>query len=132
MRKILLIPFIFLVVIASVGAQNLTWMEGNWEGRGYQPNLGQNPYWDMELKVSIESGEQIAKIDYPLIPCTGNWKLVSIETNKAEFREIISSGGRCMNNVRLIVSYVDEKHISIKFYGPDDTEVYATATLSRK
>jgi hypothetical protein len=132
MKKILLITILFLAYHAGMVAQNLTWMEGNWVGQGYQPNLGREPYWKMELKVSMESGEEIAKIDYPDIPCTGNWKVVSIENKKAEFREIISSGGRCLNNVRLIASYVDEKHIYITFYGPDDKEVYATATLKRK
>lgn len=131
-KKYILILIIILTSIAALNAQNLTWMEGSWTGKGYQPNLGNNPYWTMELKVSIESGEKIAKIEYPSIPCTGNWQLVSIENNRAEFREIISTGTRCMDNVRLIVSYVDEKHISVVFYGPDDKEVYATATLNRK
>jgi len=134
MKKKLLPLFFFIGMIGSISAQNLTWMEGSWTGKGYQPNLGKDPYWDMDLVISLESGEGILKIEYPSIPCSANWEIISKELKRAVFVERLTKGkDRCIDGSKLTVTYVDQDHIQVVFYNPEnDKEIYATAKLKRK
>lgn len=134
MKKNLLILFILLFIIPGIKAQSLNWMEGNWTGQGYQPNLGKNPYWDMELVISLETGEGILKIEYPSIPCSANWELISKEPKSAVFVEkLITGKDLCVDGGKVLVSYVDKDHLSFVFYETAySTEIYATAKLQRK
>lgn len=134
MKYLFFMLTVMLGITNSTCAQSLSWMEGSWTGKGYQPNLGKYPYWQMEMKISFESGEGTLKIEYPSIPCSANWELISSEPKSAVFIEKLVSGkDLCIDGSRITVSYVDDNQIMIVFYEPENMDVeYASAKLKRK
>jgi hypothetical protein len=101
MRQLFAVLGLVLVVLASSAqSQNKPkpWLLGVWEGTGYQADDGTT--WTMSLKVTRRKGfGRMYTIDYPSLNCGGRWKLLSLNSNMAKFREQLSFGqDKCSNN----------------------------------
>ncbi len=88
MRKLVatICLIICLASVASAQTRAGAWLRGQWEGTGYQ--IDTNSTWTMSLKVRGRS----YLIEYPSLNCGGRWRLVSINANRARFRERITAG----------------------------------------
>lgn len=110
----------------SEAADSLAWLEGVWEGTGYQTNPKST--WTMKLTVKNET----FSIEYPSLSCKGRWNLLGKETGKARFKEVITVGlNRCENNGTVLVEKLDDSRISFKYSSPNTKAITSTATLRK-
>lgn len=120
---------------ASVKAQEtpdlnrVHWMEGTWTGVGYQEAM--KAEWDIELTCKIEEGK--FTISYPSISCMGEWDLKNANNYRAEFLETINKEqDNCGDVVRVVVTRIDDRFISVAFFLPEvDDTVAAYTVLTR-
>ncbi|MFS8085306.1 MAG: hypothetical protein ACMG6H_06725, partial [Acidobacteriota bacterium] len=77
-----------LLLAASLSAQTKSnnWINGTWEGTGYQ--IDDQSTWSMRFTAR---GRRFS-IDYPSLNCGGRWKLISINANRARFKETLDHG----------------------------------------
>ena len=133
MKKLILtFAFAFALLISSiplsVNAQSTYWLDGQWEGTGYQKDNGHN--WTILLTADIDRG--IYKIEYPSLSCGGEWVLSEIDGQRAVFTEKITDGiFRCANLGKVIVTPVDQNHISFTWFWHSTQELGAWSTLER-
>ncbi len=103
------------------------WLEGQWEGRGYQTNTKTS--WAMLLTVHNDR----YLIDYPTEPCEGKWNLVNKDLTQARFVEVITKGvGRCANNGNVMIRKISDSKIQFRYAYAHSKVIVATATLTRK
>lgn len=103
------------------------WMEGTWIGTGLQLNFPQT--WTIELNVSGRN----YKIYYPTLDCGGEWVLVSATSTKATFIEKITKGrDKCVHNGKVIMTKIDDTHVSFSYFSPDSGKLEAHSTLVNK
>jgi hypothetical protein len=108
-------------------ASSSEWLDGVWDGRGYQSNTKTN--W--ALTLAAQNGSYA--IDYPSIPCRGKWTLVNQNAAEARFVEVITTGlGRCANNGNVMIRKISDSQISLRFTYAHSKVVIATATLTRR
>ena len=91
MLKIVATLVLLLCVTAVVSAQSKTgterWLNGTWEGTGYQ--IDNNDTWTMKLTVRGRRH----KIEYPSLKCGGRWIPLSIDNeSKTRFRRRYRGG----------------------------------------
>jgi len=99
------------------------WLEGSWRGIGYQINLQQT--WAIELDVATT-----ATVNYPSLECSGAWSLVKNAEGLVEFEEAILKGvNRCVNGGRIVITRIDQHHISYSFFEPQNGKLEAHSTL---
>lgn len=102
-----------------------TWVQGSWEGIGYQINLPQT--WAIELEVKSPNN---VTVNYPSLDCSGMWEIVGTATDRVEFKEIILNGvNRCVNGGLIIITRVDQHHITYSFFEPQNGKLEAHSTL---
>ncbi len=102
------------------------WLKGEWRGIGYQINLPQA--WAIELKVA--SSPISVHVNYPSLECSAVWTLVNRTGDRLEFREEILVGAdRCINGGVVIITRVDQHHISYSFFEPQNKKLEAFSTL---
>jgi hypothetical protein len=107
------------------GTPSSEWLEGIWEGRGYQ----HSPKTTWTLKLTASNGTYL--ISYPSLRCGGVWMPVEIDEGKAKFKELISNGlERCSSNGDILIEKISDSQVSYKYTLPMIGEV-ATATLSK-
>lgn len=117
-----------LFVFGSISAQQLDWLDGPWEGVGYQENT--NTVWSIAL--GIDSGQEKYEIEYPSLSCGGVWELESSDENKAVFVERIKTGLlNCVNNGRIVVTKIDQEYVTFSYFHPYDNSLNAWSTLKR-
>lgn len=129
MKKIFALLFISLFGIGSLQSGNspLSWLEGSWHGVGYQNNSGT---WSILFVARPD--ENFYQIDYPSLNCGGKWLLISGDENRAEFIEIIEKGQTlCLNGGKIIMTRVNETHISYSYFNPNSNQLEAFSTLIR-
>jgi hypothetical protein len=126
----------FLISSIPIYAQNnkLQWLDGEWNGVGYQ--VDNNSTWS--IKLTVNSTTNTFHIEYPSLSCGGNWKLDSFDENKAQFTEVLNGGlNGCVSNSIMILTRVNEKHISFSCFMPvvnscnKDAVISSYATLIR-
>jgi len=101
------------------------WLIGDWRGVGYQLNLAQT--WSIELEVKAPNS---VKINYPSLECSGVWTEVRRSVDHIELREAILQGAdRCVNGGHIILTRVDQHHISYSFFEPQNGKLEAYSTL---
>ncbi len=131
--KQLYTTLLLIVMLSSCSSltTNINWIEGNWSGLGFQPGIDTNDSWDIE--VSLNTKQQLFKISYPSLDCSGDWILIAINKHKATFKEVnIDNIEACTDNGTVIITKVDEHHISFSYYIENENKVSSYATLSRE
>lgn len=130
MRTILILSFILLGSFSLSAQDFLHWLNGNWQGIGYQ--VPTDSTWPIDMTYNPKA--QTISVKYPTLNCSGKWKFVKVTGKRAEFVEIIEEGQEnCDNNVRIIVNYVDEDFISVAYFLPRfSDEVVAHSVLRRR
>jgi hypothetical protein len=123
---------VLLVSLASVvcpqnKAKSRPWLEGTWEGTGYQ--IDNNELWPMKLTVR----KKRYKIEYPSLNCGGRWIPLSINRIRARFIEKITFGlQECVNKGNVVIERLSRRQIAYRFSNHGTREVTASAILNRK
>lgn len=109
---------------AECGSEETLWMQGTWEGTGYQ--AGTKSSWSMRLVVSGDS----FSISYPSLSCSGYWSLNRTGPGTANFTEHITRGAdKCVDGGSVTVGNFGQSRMQFRWSSSDDS---ATATLTRK
>jgi len=104
-----------------------TWLNGTWEGKGYQIDTDET--WAMRLTVK---GNKYF-IEYPSLNCEGRWRPVSINSWKARFREKLTRGVEtCTDLGNVVIERLSRKQIAYRYSNRGTSEVTASAILNRK
>lgn len=128
--KMLLTVFIVLNLTGHLAAQQsaLSWLDGEWEGLGYQLNNGGT--WS--IRFSGQSANNSFIIQYPSLKCGGNWMMIAGNEYRAEFVEVIAYGTEfCVNGGVVILTRVDDRHIGFSYFSPERI-LDAFSTLIKK
>ncbi len=131
----LAILFIGLMACKSLGPitdkpTDNQWIEGTWIGLGYQPDAANHNTWDIQIK--IEEGGKKAAVLYPSLKCGGELELISIDNHKAVFTERIIEGKQyCYDGGQLVLTYVNQNHVSYSFFYPDTKALGSFSTLTK-
>lgn len=132
MIKSILFSACFLLFLSTNNyAQEVpSWLYGHWEGIGYQAPT--NSAWNIDLKCLKEKNS--FSINYPSLYCNGHWELLESEINRLVFVERITEGlDKCDNNVKVVVTYIDNQYISVAYFLPDYYDnVVASGVLKKK
>jgi hypothetical protein len=108
-----------------VGSPSSQWLEGVWEGKGYQ----KAPQMTWSIKFTADNNTYA--IEYPSLRCGGKWALVEMGDGRATFKETITRGlDRCSDGGDISIEKLSDHQISYKYTLPVIGEV-ATATLSK-
>jgi hypothetical protein len=108
---------------AQCGSDELAWMQGTWQGTGYQS--GTKSSWAMRLVVTASS----YSIQYPSLSCGGYWSLNQTGSGTASFTEHITSGkDKCVDGGSVTVGKLGQNQMQFRWSGNGDT---ATATLTK-
>lgn len=111
----LLLLFYHATLISQVSPpptqESINWMEGTWEGTGYQMD---GSTWKIKL---IHSDKRFS-VEYPSLGCFGYWTITEKEKSKIFFVKTIQKGS-CDQNVKIVVTNIDKKFISIAYFIPD-------------
>ncbi|MCP4137729.1 MAG: hypothetical protein GY754_42590 [bacterium] len=101
------------------------WICGSWEGTGFQ--LNSTTTWHISFNANC-SGQKYS-IAYPTLSCGGYWELVKVDSNNARFIERLQYGkNRCLDNGVIIITKVNNKHISFSHF-VDENRLVAFSTL---
>lgn len=104
-----------------------SWLKGTWEGTGYQIDTDET--WTMRLKAE---GRRFL-IEYPSLNCGGQWRLVSIDSRRARFRERITFGLEdCVDGGTVVIERLNARQIAFRYSYRGSGEVSASAILNRK
>jgi len=131
MLKPVLLCFSFFFLSTIIFSQEVPeWINGTWEGIGYQTPT--NSAWKIDLEYDAKS--ESFSIHYPSLNCSGEWELLESENNRLVFVERITTGlDKCDNNVKVIVNYVEASYINVAYFLPDVYDnVVASAVLKKK
>ncbi|WP_074405961.1 MULTISPECIES: hypothetical protein [Aquimarina] len=123
--------FFIALILAGCKTDDIIWLNGQWEGVGCQLDLEDNNTWSINLEIDIY--QQSFEIKYPSLECSGRWELVEYSYNRATFNELIlENTNTCIKEGTVIITKVDENHISFSYYIIDGKDVLAFSTLKRK
>jgi hypothetical protein len=87
------------------------WLQGEWEGTGYQID-GQT--WEIILEA--EKGEEVV-IRYPDLGCSGYWLMEQPGRTKLHFKEQIISGlGVCDQGGDVFVKKINKNKLRLTYY----------------
>jgi len=131
MRKIVATLMLLLITTSVVCGQsrnrNRAWLNGTWEGTGYQ--MDNNELWTMLLTVK---GNRY-RIEYPSLKCGGRWRPISIKRNIARFREIISIGKEaCADQGTVVIQRLSRRQIAFRYVNQGEVEVTSSSILNRR
>jgi len=116
----------FVVVSVSAQTKPKSWIRGTWEGTGYQ--IDDQSTWTMRLTA----GRRGYAIDYPSLACGGRWKLISINADRARFKEILNNGqDKCANNGNVLIQRLSKRQVVFLYSNAGTREVSASAVLNR-
>lgn len=124
---ILILATMTSVVSAQSNASSRTWLNGTWEGTGYQIDTSET--WTMRLVVA---GNRY-KIEYPSLKCSGRWNPISVGSWIARFRERITLGvEECTDKGMVVIERLGHRQIAFRYSNPGAGNVTASAILNRK
>lgn len=131
MRRIVAMLVLLLVTTSIVCGQgknrHRTWLNGTWEGTGYQ--MDNNETWTMRLTVKANR----YRIEYPSLNCEGRWRPISINSGRARFRERITRGlEQCTDKGKVVIERLSRRQIAFRYSNPGASDVVASAILNRK
>jgi hypothetical protein len=131
MRRIVAMLVLLLVTTSVVCGQsknrNRAWLNGTWEGTGYQ--MDNNELWTMLLTIK---GKRF-RIEYPSLKCEGRWRPIRINRSTARFREILSSGAdACADKGTVVIQRLSRRQIAFRYMNQGETDVTSSAILNRK
>jgi hypothetical protein len=116
-----------LTVVVCPQSKSRAWLNGSWEGTGYQ--MDTNTTWTMSFRAR---GKRYA-IEYPSLNCSGVWRLISINSHRATFRERITVGREsCVDKGLVTIEKLNGRQIAYRFSHAGTSEVSASAILNRK
>lgn len=109
---------------------DMSWIQGEWAGTGFQTDTPEVSTWTISFYADLKNNAY--SISYPSLNCSGEWKLITGDAQKALFKETITDGLEyCMDGGKIIITKVDENHISYSYFFPE-TELQAFSTLTKK
>lgn len=108
-------------------AKNTSWLNGHWKGMKYQVNM--NKAWNTELHIDVKS--RTFTVAYPELNCSGKLVLQSVKGGKAIFEEQLGQGG-CLTGGYIILTKVDDKHISFTCLRDEEQRLASYCTLERQ
>ena len=131
MRRLVATLALLLVTTSVVCGQsknrNRTWLNGTWEGTGYQ--IDNNETWTMRLTVK---GNRY-RIEYPSLNCAGTWGPIKFGSSRVRFRETITRGVEvCTNKGRVVIVRLSRRQLAYRYVNQGETDVTASAILNRK
>jgi hypothetical protein len=117
MKKLVLLSLLLLILNYTYSQENpeqkkISWLQGTWEGKGLQID---EKTWD----VSFTHVDKKFTISYPSLACNGWWELKKSDKTQLEFIEHITVNNGCDQGVKVIVTRIDDKNISIVYFIPD-------------
>ena len=121
-----LLPLLLGTAICAQTKSN-TWLNGTWEGTGYQ--IDDQSTWTMVL--TARGGKY--SIDYPSLSCGGRWQLISRNTYRARFKERLDHGqDKCTDNGKVVIQRLSKRQIFFLYTIAGSREVTASAVLNRR
>jgi hypothetical protein len=128
---VLLLVTMAMVVLPQTrkgaGKKTNTWLNGTWEGKGYQIDTDET--WTMRLTVK---GNKYL-IEYPSLNCDGKWRPVRRNSWLARFREEITRGvDTCTNLGNVVIQRLGRRQIAYRYSNQGSREITASAILNRK
>lgn len=132
MKKIIFFILCIFLSIQTYG-QKIKWLEGSWQGEGYQRNAITQRVWGVTMVYTSQDKKIL--IEYPSLGCGGIWVLKKVEKNRAIFMEQLNySQDKCMNGCKIVVSFIDSNFINVAFYdvGNEQHHVGAIALLKKR
>jgi len=110
-QRLLILSFLLGIIGLSTSyAQKVKPLEGIWTGVGYQID---GDVWTMEVIHDTE--EKNFKVSYPSLGCSGQWILQEKRKGRYVFLEKIDKG-YCDQDVRVVVTQIDETFVSVAFF----------------
>ena len=83
--------------------------------------------------MSLKTSGRRYKIEYPSLNCGGEWRLVSIDSRRARFREVLSHGlEACSNEGTVVVERLSATQVIFLYYSKGEREVSSSSILNRK
>jgi hypothetical protein len=129
MRRIVAVVCLFfsLTVVVCPQGKSRAWLNGSWEGTGYQ--MDTNTTWTMSFRAR---GKRYL-IEYPSLNCSGTWRLVKVNSRRAIFRERITVGREsCVDQGVVTIERLNGRQIAYRFSNAGTSQVSASAILNRK
>jgi hypothetical protein len=129
MRRVVAIVCLFFSLTVAVCPQGKSraWLNGSWEGTGYQ--MDTDTTWTMSFRAR---GRRYT-IEYPSLKCSGTWRLVSVNSRRAIFRERITVGREsCVDRGVVTIEKLNGSQIAYRFSNAGTSQVSASAILNRK
>jgi hypothetical protein len=117
-----------LIAATAVAGQSKSraWINGVWSGAGYQ--IDDQSTWQM--KFTARRGRY--SIEYPSLSCGGHWRLISINSTRARFREVLDHGQeKCANRGWVTIERLSRKQLVFLYAYEDTREISASAVLIR-
>jgi hypothetical protein len=103
-------------------------IDGVWYGTGQQ--FDDNSSWN--IKLNINSYNNVYEIEYPDLECKGNLILINNEPGNIVFNEKIYTGlNNCVNNLRAELFIINSNKIKINYYYDGSNELNATGYLTK-
>lgn len=129
MRRIVATVCLFfsLTVVVCPQSRSAAWLNGSWEGTGYQ--MDTDSTWTMSFRAR---GKRFL-IEYPSLKCSGTWRLVRLNSRRAIFRERITVGREsCVDRGMVTIERLNGSQIAYRFSHAGAAQVSASAILNRK
>ena len=120
---------LLLVLSGTLASQTnpSNWIRGTWEGTGYQTD--DQSTWAMQVTAR---GRRVL-IEYPSLSCGGRWQLISINSNRARFRERLDHGqNKCSNHGTVTIQRLNRRQIVFLYSNAGTRVITASAVLNRK
>jgi hypothetical protein len=122
-----ILTLIFLLLCTSSTALPQRWMNGRWEGTGYQ--IDSDETWTMKLRVY----KKRFIIEYPSLKCSGIWTLINGNNKTARFREKIKVNiDECADRGNVVIERLNKKQLMFIYSYRGASDVSASAVLNRK
>jgi hypothetical protein len=117
---------LFLSTGLSAQTKSNNWINGTWEGTGYQTD--DQTTWTMRVTAQ---GRRVL-IEYPSLECGGRWRLITITKYHARFREKIDRGqDKCTDNGKVTIQRLSRGQLFFLYANAGTREVTASAVLNR-
>jgi hypothetical protein len=118
---------VLLSAVLPAQTKSNNWLNGTWEGTGYQTD--DQSTWTMRM---TPRGRRFS-IEYPSLNCGGRWQLISISANRARFKERLDHGQeKCANNGNVTIQRLSRGQVFFLYSNAGTREVTASAVLNRK
>ena len=114
--------------VVSAGASVLPpdWMAGTWVGIG---NQSSGSTWSIEANNTNAT----FTIAYPSLNCSGRWDLLSADSSRAIFTEVITAGiFNCVETGRVVVTRIDNNYVTFSYWRQSGDLLTSWSTLTKK